>query len=610
MKNHKFRIGKSIYLIVFFIFIFGVFLEITQTDLILKTYQNNSSNQVVKEVTPITLPPQILKGKEQVPFLILYDENNIDSVGIKENFKQTLHYMKQKVELLSVHSLPQNYDSYQMVILTFEDIGKIQNFDKLDSYVSNGGKLFFAIRPGLESATYKIYRKLGIFELGNFTEEYGIQLTSNILINQKGLSIKGKLISNSSLAVGLDSECTIYAKSITNDQPLLWDVPYDKGKIMVFNGTMLSTKDNRGMIAGAISVLADDFIYPIMNMKLVYLDDFPAPVPQGYNEKIYQELKLDIPTFYRNVWWPFIQKQSAKHELTYTGVVIETYNNQVSPPFSSEHEDSKDLVKYGRELLKMGGEIGIHGYNHQSLVINQDRVSQFGYKAWPTQDNMESSLKMVQTHINRAFPNYDISTYVPPSNVIDQTGIEALKNTLPSIKNISSIYLPDADNTAYIQEYEEKDGFVHLPRITSGHHFNPEAKWVIANAITSIGVFSHFIHPDDILDENRANLSNWDDISDGLNRLFKDVNQRYSWLKSMTAKEGTLSLKQYELAKVLIEDQGDKKIGYIDQFSGELSFILRTNKKIGVTKGCKVEKISNGIYYVIANKEIFEVELR
>jgi hypothetical protein len=611
MKKEHFRIGNSIFMIVFFIFLFGVFLEATQTDFILKTYRYqtplNDLNTVSKT---IKIPDEVLAEIEDQPFLIIYDSSVKESVEIKDNIKQTLNYMKQKSEEVQIESIPQNIESYKMVIVTFEDIDLLPSIGQIETYVSNGGKFFFAIRPDLDGAFYKLYRKLGIYEAGGYNLAKGIKIESNIMIKQKGLAIKDDFIENSLLTVGLEKKANIYAESYNPNYPLLWDVEYGKGKFMVFNGTMLLGKDNRGLIAGAISVLLDDFMYPVMNMKLTYIDDFPAPIPQGYNDKIYNELKLDIPTFYRNIWWPFIQKQSAKYNLKYTGVVIQTYDNQVTAPFSGESDSYNYLIKYGRELLKMGGEIGVHGYNHQSLVTDQNRVEHLGYRSWPNKGNMVSALNSVESHINKAFPGYHLATYVPPSNVIDQEGIESITIALPTITNISAIYLPDGSQTALGQEFGRKGNYIYLPRLTSGHEYSASNKWSIANGINSIGVFSHFIHPDDILDGNRSGEGDWADMSSGLNSLFKDVQKKYPWLISMKASEAADFVKRFEKSDIYIVNKANKKIGYIDNFSGEVSFILRTSKKIGEVQGCKVEKIDNGIFHIRAFKETFEVELR
>jgi hypothetical protein len=609
MKNYQFSIAKSIYLIIIFIFIFGLFLEVTQTDYILKHYQYKvPANQTQKAVKRIDIPEEVLTDLTPKPFLLIYETNNQESIDIKNNIAQTLKYMKQEIVEVTMENIPQTLSDYKMVVVTFEDIDKIQDINNIVAYVSEGGHCFFAIRPDIDAAFYKIYRKLGIFEVGGFIETTGLELTSNVLIHQKGLQIDEDFVSNSSLTVSLEKKSQVLMKVRNGNLPLLWETPHDHGKFMVFNGTMLRTKENRGVIAGAISMLADDFLYPIMNMKLVYLDDFPAPFPTGYNEKIHKELNLDIPTFFRNVWWPFIQKQAGKYDIKYTAVVIQTYNDVVTSPLPEDKDEN--IVRYGREILKMGGEIGIHGYNHQSLVTDQSMVSELDYHAWPSKENMVQSLQMVQEHIGTAFPGYQITTYVPPSNIIDKNGIEAIQDSLSQITNISAIYLTDADPNAFRQEYETNGNLVYLPRITSGHSFTQYDKWVIANVVTSLGVFSHFIHPDDILDEDRALGNSWGKLSKDLNNLFKDTSTKYPWLKSMTASEATTDVKNYEASDFFIKDEPYKKTGYINHFSGSMSFLLRTDKKIGITKGCHIEKIDKGVYHVQATEEIFEIGLK
>ncbi|WP_294152182.1 DUF2194 domain-containing protein [uncultured Selenomonas sp.] len=63
-------------------------------------------------------------------------------------------------------------------------------------------------------------------------------------------------------------------------------------------------------------------------------------------------------------------ENAKQHDLKYTGVIIETYGNQVKGPFHElvERTARDNVIIYGRELLRTGGELGLHGYNHQSLA--------------------------------------------------------------------------------------------------------------------------------------------------------------------------------------------------------------------------------------------------
>ena len=144
---------------------------------------------------------------------------------------------------------------------------------------------------------------------------------------------------------------------------------YGSGKFMVYNGTFLNSKESRGLITGGVALLNDTYIYPIMNFELLFIDDFPAPIPAGYNNKINKEYGRDINGFYRDIWWPDMLKEAKSIDASYNGAIIETYNNKVKPKFINDSDQQKNLLSYGREVLSQGGELGLHGYNHQSLVL-------------------------------------------------------------------------------------------------------------------------------------------------------------------------------------------------------------------------------------------------
>jgi hypothetical protein len=604
--NNKFKLSKTLYIILFYVFVFGIVLEFTRSEYVLRFH---SETKQTAQANYIPLSEKLKSSLKQETYLVVNNPDNQDSLNLSDNIIQTLNYMQKKSVETPFSELPINYKEYSGIIITFEEIDQIPQLNEIVTYVEKGGSVFFAIRPGLSDALYSMYRKLGIFEVGSFTTAKGINLTSNILIRQKELRIEDGSILNSSLAVGLEPTSRIHAKSI-NNIPLLWDIAYKNGRFVVYNGTMLNSKDNRGLITGAISFMKDDFIYPIMNMKIANIDDFPAPIPEGYNSLIQKEHHMDTESFYRNVWWPFIQAGAEKFDVKYAGYVIQTYNNLVQGPFEDKEGEQQDnLIKYGRELLKIGGEIGIHGYNHQSLTTDPEKVRDLGYKAWKSEDDMEEALKEVEQYIKNVFPNLDLKSYVPPSNVVDESGLSAIQATIPSINVISALYLEDAVDRTYIQEFGHDGSYINLPRITSGYAYTNQNKWAIANALTSIGVFSHFIHPDDLLDEGRANSKSWGQLSTEYNSMLHSVKRDYPWLRSILPSEAAEWLLRYSQTTIYTEKKEQSLKVYCDKFSGEAFFIFRTNKKITNLKDCTVEAIDDGVYLVKGSKEIFEIGL-
>lgn len=603
----KFRLGKTIYIVVGLVFVFGLLVSAVNSNYVLKYLPKGTAFE--KEQIITKLSDHAVKEFNNEEYLLIYNDQNPGSVGIKDNLTATLDYMKKNVTTVTHSNLPPSFDEYQYVIIAFEEIRNLASLDILESYMEKGGTVFFAIRPELNVSLQNFYQKLGISDIGKFVTPDGLRLNSNVLIKQKHLAMKKEEITaNSSLSVSLGENSTIHIESL-DKVPLLWEVPYKNGKFMVFNGTMLATKGSRGLITGALSMLNVNYLYPIMNMKVFYMDDFPAPIPKGKNKGIYDEYRRDIPSFYQDIWWPDIQKGAAKYDVKYTALVIQSYDDDVTPPFSENNQERNTLIQFGRELLKMGGEIGVHGYNHQSLTVDPKKVDDLGYKTWKNLADMEESLNTVEDFIHDLYPNYELNTYVPPSNRIDSRGVAALTNAIPSINVLSSLYLPDSEGKAAVHEFAQGDQFIYFPRLTSGYEYTQKTKWFLVNGVTSLGIVSHFIHPDDILDNARSFGKTWGELGKEYDQFLHEVHTDYPWLKSTTANNAGKQLVNYLNAEVYIRDEGDHITVEIDRFPGEMSFILRTNKKMGKLVDCEVQKVDENVYFVNAKSASIEIGL-
>ena len=118
---------------------------------------------------------------------------------------------------------------------------------------------------------------------------------------------------------------------------------------------------------------------------------------------------------------------------------------------------------------------------------------------------------------------------MPPSNVIDDTGLEAIKEAIGTPLILSSIYYGYPPEQPGF-DFCEKDGVIYFPRITSGSQFNDENKYFIASAMTSYGVFSHFIHPDDVVDDERSFGMTWEEMRHEYDDMFTYIEARYPFL--------------------------------------------------------------------------------
>lgn len=607
-----FQVKKNIYIILVIVAILGITIETTRSQFILQVSNHSSKGAGAQsnESRQNAISEEELSQLARERLLIVQDAADEGSKAITENVEQVLQYMKKEYDLAEVQQFSQHDPKYMTVIVTVENLDKLTNLDGMMDYVQNGGNVFFTRTPEYNDSLYRIYRKLGINAMNYPIVTNGIKMTSNLLIQGQDAKIGGEAIYNSSIPVELDKQAKVHAVSSDN-MPLLWEAAYGKGKFMLYNGTNMQSAMNRGLIAGAIGTMNEDFIYPIFNMKITYIDDFPAPFRRGIEPSIYREYRKDIPTFFRDVWWPDMIKLAADYDVTYTGAIIKTYNDRVTAPFTDEEgTDSNNLITYGRDLLKLGGELGIHGYNHQSLVTDQAIADHYGYNAWPDEANMAESLVYLDQYIQKVFSSYDIQVYVPPSNVMGEEGRRALKKSFPEMKVIASLYAESDSTHEYIQEFSvAEDGIIELPRITSGYSRTDIHDWYIKNAVTSIGVFSHFVHPDDILDKDRGENKSWPDLLKDFQFMMAELQQKYPWLRSQTASDAGNSVESYWQTEVYIEQQANKVMGYMNNFSTEMYFILRTDKKMTNLQNCTVEKMDEGVYLVRATGAKFEIGL-
>jgi hypothetical protein len=468
-----------------------------------------------------------------------------------------------------------------------------------------------AFVPEENNDFYRLYRKLGILEAGNYLDVSSLHFRKNVLIGFGDHEFADDSLRNSVLRVKLDESADVLAET-DDGMPVIWRNDYGNGSFLMFNGTTLQDKTSRGLLAGCLGFLLPDFIYPIYNAKLMYIDDFPAPPPSEINDRIYQQYQMSVSQYYSQIWWPDMIRFARRYNLRFTGALIVNYLDQTQPPFSWQTDsDPENFARYAKELLKQGGEIGLHGYNHQSLTTDKRIADVYGYNAWPNTAAMADSIEAALAFERSVLPNYEVRTYVPPSNEMDAGLRAVLKAKLPDLTNISSLYLEDADQITYGQEYGlGDDGIVNLPRITSGFAPGIYEEWSAANSVTAYGLFSHFVHPDDSYDSERSRGLDWKELRERFDSFLSDIDKHYRWLQPTTASEASNAVERLAISTPVIEKNQSGISGYINSFTGPQYFLLRSDKHIASTENCEWSLIDDGAYLIKALRPAFTVKWR
>ena len=573
----------------------------------LKLVKNANSQEELPEAISAEIPVNTDFEK----YLIVSNIKAENSVKTEEQLKAVLHYMKKDYRAVNIDQQVQNLSDYDCIFLTFERLDFLKNLGDYIDYVNAGGNLVFLTRPVTDKSFESISSLLGIKKYEKeLIDTSGIKVLSEVMIGANGFESKTEAILNRSINLELISDIKPLLESYT-DVPLLWERNYGKGHFIVLNGTFLNTKNNRGLLAGIISMGKENLIYPVINVKMIHIDDFPAPIPTGRDEKIYEEFSRDIPQFYKEVWWPEMIKISKKFDIKYSSFAIESYNNNTELPLAKGNsKDIQNLLIYGKELLGIGGEMGLHGYNHQSLALQGFIKQDLGYTPWKSENDMAGSIKELVRFMKSVFSQYSFKAYVPPSNILSPEGRDAVIEGNPDLKIISSVYLPNKEGDAYVQELSiADDGIIEFPRISAGYEKKDATMWSIYNGVNLYGLFAHFIHPDDVLNPERNSGKSWGQLSKEFTSMIGEVNQSYGWLRSFTISSASQELVKYLECKPQIEYKNDTITIYTENFRPDIYCIMRTKSKIIESDKCDYLKIADDAYLLTLKDAICSLKL-
>ena len=529
--------------------------------------------------------------------LVLMDSSQEESIQAWTQFRQIFMDMRVGTEVVDLQkqTLPE-LEAYETVTVLLKSLEPLkENVLDICSWVKEGGSVLFALTLQKETYVSMIEQKLGIISSGYQNAEVSsIYFEKDFLIGG-GRSYMITDPFDSAWKVQLDETARVYARiGDENGMPLIWERNYGKGKFVIDNFG-LTEKAVRGFYAASYSLLTDAGVYPVINGSVFYLDDFPSPVPSGDGTYVRRDYNTSIAEFYSNVWWPDMMTLAAKHGVKYTGVIIENYEDDTDGEIT-EQTDVQRFQYFGNMILHQGGELGYHGYNHQPLSLsNVDYGTVLPYKTWTSLDELIRFGK-------KMFPATELSVYVPPSNVLSEEGRKLLGEKFPEIRSIASNYF--SGEFAYVQEFETaEDGIVEQPRIISGAVIDDYMQMAALSELNMHFVNSHFMHPDDLLDEDRGAALGWEKLKKRLDEYMTWLNESAEELRNLTGSELAGAVQRYG-ALTVDKEITEKEIRlHLGHLYDEAYLMVRINEgKPGDVTGGELVNITGNLYLLRAEE--------
>jgi len=573
------------------------------------------------------LPPEaIVPRREHKPdtrcLMIVNSSDVYYSGDTVDNITFVLDQMNVGYNLIDIgkkEDLPP-LDAYKTLLIACEDMEEMENsFQPIFEWVEGGGGLLFMQTP-VDFTLFEIYQdKLGINTVGLLTLPMVPQITAKMETDLMpgGRGVEIPWCDTAEYRYGgyfKLSESSIVHMTSTGPEgatPMLWEHKTGRGRVVVNNNDAMGEFWSRGLVAAAYSLTEQAVAYPVINASLFFIDDFPAPVPEGFNPYIMSDYGLTTDYFFVNVWFPDMLRMAEKYKLKYTGVLVESYDDKITPPFPPAPDNTIERLKYfGAIFLNEGFEIGLHGYNHQSIVFQDfDYKGLLPYNKWESEEHAVEALREAIRLHRKIFPGAELSLYIPPSNVLSERGRALIKERLPEIKIISSL----SYNTEFNFRSDfgtAEDGLINIPRIVSGYDFFDDAvnKWAILNELNLHFVNSIFIHPDDVLDAERGAEKGWAALS-------KSFNEYLDWLsgfglRNMTGHEAGGAVQRFDNLTVRAALSENVLTLDLDGFYDEAWLLVRVNE--GVPQdvyGGRLTNVSEKLFLLKAESAHIDIYL-
>lgn len=554
------------------------------------------------------LPKSQITYTEQVAkTLLIWEEQDDRSSKGRQLMEDVLSQMKEPYQLCESNELTrEKMQSYRRIVLAVSHLQNLSDqIQNLRNWVKEGGNLMFLYVPEYNGVLSSVYNMMGCKDCsGQMAEVSGLHFNQDFML---GGTIKNYTIMDpfeSSMSMALYADCQIYLQS--NDEypvPLIWSNAFGKGKVVVDNLEIME-KSYRGFHCAAYTLLDEACIYPVINASTFYIDDFPSPVPGGNAEYITRDFDMSISEFYTQKWWPDVYNLAQDYGISYTGLVIEEYNDQVKGPFERNKETER-YEYFGNMLLEADGEIGIHGYNHMPLVLeNFDYKDQYdSYKQWPGSQEIKEAFGEVYDFTKELYPDQEIQTYVPPSNILSEEARDIIAKDFPSIKGIAAVYIEG--DLGYAQEFNVgEDGIVNTPRIISGYNLNDFTDLTALSELTFHYCNTHFQHPDDVLDEDRGAALGWRTLFSRLKNYVIWLKKAAGDLRDLTGSELSAAVQRYDYIDVERKETAQGMDISLQNFYDEAYFLLRINTECEQPqiKGGSLKKVGENLYLVKADQ--------
>ncbi len=505
--------------------------------------------------------------KDHQVFYVIGQDNKIFN-----NIVELFNSMKLEFRIsktINLENLPNN----SILVFTVDKISDCVDLQELENFIKNGGKVIIAAGLAEQNVDSYLQPILGIIDKTIKVNYNNFSITENFLpFMEKEVTYSGH---NASTWIKIVNDAKVYISEKKSKVPVVYSNKYGEGEALVVNATFLEDKKSMGILSGAISELLDNFIYPIMGTKSLFLDNFPI-TNNSNNAKSMELYGRTIESLIKDKIWPSFQGMAVRNKLKITSSILVALSTKGMFPKTSSnlfYTISKSSMQYGGEVIYAG-----NFSNDKSIIINDEFTVKF----------------------KEIFNKYIISGFAVQFGIFNENIYKNIKSKFENIEILRGNFSGNTNDT-YVCTIDKNDEYYSLPVVSGGENLDDGSIWDISSVISSQGFLSHRFDINVLMGLDDGSKT-WNERAKKITEFEDRVIKPLKWLESSTLSGATKYIDSYIALKYEWEINNNTVILICDNFIEGQSFYFRTDKEIKKIKGAEYTKI-NDKYYIIRIKD-------
>lgn len=453
-----------------------------------------------------------------------------------------------------------------LVIFCDASVSRYVDPAELEEFIAGGGRVILAAGLGDGEGDVLLWPAFGIRQKHPGDNYHDLVFEKPLLPLQPDWACRYDGDSGSDW-IEAEAEASVYIRETGGGVPILYTYAYGNGRICLINGSFLADARCMGLLSGGIAALLPDFVYPVLGVKAVFLDNFPmlTPAEDELCERMYG---YSAEGFLRDVLWPAFQGVSLRTNTFYTSSVL----GEASSGESFVVADDAVFMTICKSALQFGGELvyAVNCPEAGEVVFNEDFIRRF----------------------SALFSSYIVQGLAMETDNFSPEMLDVPGGDIRSVRGM----LGSRDTRLSWEESR-----VVFPAATAGNIMEEGNFFAVCSVLGAYGMVSHVFDVSMLITRD-GNTPAWDSDKLQIGFFESEILARVPWLESRTLTQTEGDVRSYQGL-----DYGWTKNGSRVEFqcSGAVrgqAFFYHTEGRIADAEGLTYEDVGNG-YYLLRIQE-------